>query len=103
MYSNKKKNQKPKRQHLHVSPKNFSPFDMMDTRYLEHLHHQAKLRHSKDTLLLKLKDYKESIARANYRNEKERLENEMDRPNILDSTKEHMKKRIEQLKKLEFT
>ena len=103
MYSNKKKNQKPKRQHLHTSPKNFSPFDMMDTRYLEHLHHQAKLRNSKDTLLLKLKDYKESIARANYRNEKERLENEMDRPNILDSTKEHMKKRIEQLKKLEFT
>ena len=76
---------------------------MYDTRYLEHLHQQAKLRNSKDTLLLKLKDYKESIARANYRNEKERLENEMDRPNILDSTKEHMKKRIEQLKKLEFT
>ena len=103
MYHSQKKNQKQKRQHLHTSPKNFSPFDMMDTRYLEHLHHQAKLRHSKDTLLLKLKDYKESIARANYRNEKERLENEMDRPNILDSTKEHMKKRIEQLRKLEFT
>ena len=102
MYSSKKKPNKQKRQHLHASPKNFSPFDMMDTRYLEHLHHQAKLRNSKDTLLLKLKDYKESIARANYRNEKERLENEIDRPNILDSTKEHMKKRIEQLKKLEF-
>ena len=76
---------------------------MQDTRYLEHLHQQAKLRNSRDTLLLKLKDYKESIERANYRNEKERLENEIDRPNILDSSKEHMKKRIEQLKKLEFT
>ena len=76
---------------------------MMDTRYLEHLHQQAKLRNSRDTLLLKLKDYKESIERANYRNEKERLENEIDRPNILDSSKEHMKKRIEQLKKLEFS
>ena len=104
MYSHsQKKNQKPKRQHLHTSKANYNPFMMYDTRYLEHLHHQAKLRNSKDTLLLKLKDYKESIARANYRNEKERLENEMDRPNILDSTKEHMKKRIEQLKKLEFT
>ena len=76
---------------------------MQDTRYLEHLHQQAKLRNSRDTLLLKLKDYKEGIARANYRNEKERLENELDRPNILDSSKEHMKKRIEQLKKIEFT
>ena len=51
---------------------------------------------------MKLKDYKESIARANYQNERQRLENELDRPNILDSSKEHMKKRIEQLKKLEF-
>ena len=102
MYHSKKKNNN-KRQHLHTSPKNFSPFDMMDTRYLEHLHHQAKIRNSRDTLLMKLKDYKESIARANYRNEKERLENELDRPNILDSSKEHMKRRIEQLKKLEFT
>ena len=104
MYSHsQKKNQKPKRQHLHTSIANYHPFMMYDTRYLEHLHHQAKLRNSKDTLLLKFKDYKESIARANYRNEKERLENELDRPNILDSSKEHMKKRIEQLKKLEFT
>ena len=52
---------------------------------------------------MKLKDYKESIARANYRYEKERLENELDRPNILDSSREQRKKRIEQLKKLEFT
>ena len=43
MYHSKKKSNN-KRQHLHVSPKNFSPFDMMDTRYLEHLHHQAKIR-----------------------------------------------------------
>ena len=103
MYSSKKQNQKPKRAHLHKSQANYNPFMMMDTRYLEHLHHQAKIRNSRDTLLMKLKDYKESIARANYRNEKERLENELDRPNILDSSKEHMKKRIEQLKKLEFT
>ena len=39
---------------------NFSPFDMMDTRYLDHLHHQAKIRNSRDTLLMKLKDCKES-------------------------------------------
>jgi len=76
---------------------------MVDSRYLEHLHQQAKIRNSRDTLLLKLKDYQESVARTNYRNERERLEHEIDRPNILDSSKEHMKKRIEQLKKLEFT
>ena len=99
----KKKNNKQKRQHLHTSSKTFSPFDTMDTRYLEHLHQQAKIGNSRDTLLLKLKDYQESVQRANYRNERERLENEIDRPNILDSSKEHMKKRIEQLKKLEFT
>ena len=103
MYHSKKKKQPQKRQHLQPSTKSFSPFDMVDSRYLEHLHHQAKIRNSRDTLLMKLKDYKESIARANYQNEKERLENELDRPNILDSSREHMKKRIEQLKKLEFT
>ena len=70
---------------------------------LEHLHQQAKIRNSRDALMMKLKDYKESIARANYQNERQRLENELDRPNILDSSKEHMKKRIEQLKKLEFS
>ena len=102
MYSFKKKHNN-KRQHLHTSQKNHSPFDMMDTRYLEHLHQQAKTRNSRDTLMMKLKDYKESIARANYQNERQRLENELDRPNILDSSKEHMKKRIEQLKKLEFS
>ena len=30
MYSSKKKNNN-KKQHLHTSPRNFSPFDMMDT------------------------------------------------------------------------
>jgi len=54
----------------------------MDRRYLEHLHQQAKFRNSRDTLLMTLKDYKESIARANYQNERQRLENEIDRPNI---------------------
>ena len=103
MYSSKKKNNKQKRPHLHASTKTFSPFDMVDSRYLEHLHQQAKIRNSRDTLLMKLKDYQESVQRANHRNERERLENEIDRPNILDSSKEHMKKRIEQLKKLEFT
>lgn len=44
MYSSKKKKQTQKCSHLHTSPKNFSPFDMMDNRYLEHLHQQAKLR-----------------------------------------------------------
>jgi len=102
MFHNKKKNNN-KRQRLHVSPKNFSPFDMTETRYLEHLHHQAKIRNSRDTLLMKLKDYKESIARANYCNERQRLENELDRPDILDSSKEHMEKRLKQLKELEVT
>ena len=53
MYSSKKKKQPQKRPHLHTSLKNFSPFDMMDSRYLEHLHPQAKLRNSRDTLLFK--------------------------------------------------
>ena len=99
----KKKNNKQKRQHLHTSKANYNPFMMQDTRHLEHLHQQVKIRNSRDTLLMKLKDYQESVQRANHRNERERLENEIDRPNILDSSKEHMKKRIEQLKKLEFT
>ena len=103
MYHRQKKKQTHKRAHLHQSQANHNPFMMYDTRYLEHLHQQAKIRNSRDALMMKLKDYKESIARANYQNERQRLENELDRPNILDSSKEHMKKRIEQLKKLEFS
>ena len=103
MYSSKKKKQPLKRQHLHTSKANYNPFMMYDTRYLEHLHQQAKLRNSRDTLLMKLKDYKESIQRVNYQNEIDRLRNELERPNLSDNTREQMRNRIDQLKRLKFT
>ena len=103
MYSSRKKNNQKKRPHLHTPSKTFSSFDMMDTRYLEHLHQQAKSRNSKETLLMKLKDYKESVQRVNYKNEIDRLRNELERPNLSDNTREQMQNRIAELRRLNFT
>ena len=49
----KKKNAKTgAKVHLHKSPLNYSPFDMRDTKYLEHLHNELKLRNSRESMVL---------------------------------------------------
>ena len=82
--------------------KMYSPFEMQDTRYLEHLREHAKLRETFQGSLLKRNELLESNKRKNYQMELDRLMNEIHRPNLPHSTKEHMEKRIEELKKLTF-
>ena len=85
---------------ISTSQKMYSPFQMHDTRYLEHLH--QKLRDAYEGSILKRNELLESNKRKNYQNELDRLMNELHRPNLPHSSIQHMNKRIEELKKLIF-
>ena len=103
-YSKKLKKKQPpddmKGFKISTSQKIFSPFQMHDTRYLEHLTEHQKLREAYEGSILKRNELLESNKRKNYQNELDRLMNELHRPNLPHSSIKHMKKRIEELKKL---
>ena len=104
MFKYHKKNKKTgTKAHLHKSLIDYSPFSLRDTSYLEHLHKELKLRNAREAMVSLRKDMIESNKRSNYQNEIDRLTNELYRPNLPYSTQEHMKNRIDQLKKLKFT
>ena len=54
------------RVHLQKQLMNFSPFDLRDTSYLDHLHTESKLRQSREAMLLLRKDMIEANKRSNY-------------------------------------
>ena len=85
---------------ISTGTKQYSPFQMQDTRYLEHLREHQKLRDAYEGSILKRNELLESNKRKNYRLELDRLMNELHRPNLPHSSIEPMKKRIEELKKL---
>ena len=63
----RKKNAKTgNRVHLQKQLMNFSPFDLRDTSYLDHLHTESKLRQSREAMLLLRKDMIEANKRSNY-------------------------------------
>ena len=100
MYHHKKKtNTKGRRSHLHTTMMNFTPF-MADTRYLEHLHKELKLRNAREGMLQLRKDMIEGNKRANYQNELDRVQNELYRPNLSRPSKEHLENYYSKLKKL---
>ena len=66
---------------------NFTPF-MADTRYLEHLHKEMKLRNAREGMLMMRKNMIEGNKRANYQNEMDRVKNELYRPNLSQPSKE---------------
>ena len=61
-----------------------------------------KLREAQEGSILKRNELLQSNKRQNYQLEMDRLMNELHRPNLPHSTKEHMEKRIDELKKLKF-
>ena len=79
--------------------KQYSPFELRDTRYLEHLRDHIKFREAYQGSLLKRNELLESNKSRNYQQELHRLMNELHRPNLPHSSIEHMRKRIEELKK----
>ena len=98
-YKKKNNNKKNNRSNLHTTMMNFTPF-MADTRYLEHLHKEMKLRNAREGMLMMRKKKIEGNKRANYQNEMDRLQGEIHRPRMAYSTREHLEERYKQLKKL---
>ena len=105
MYRHHKKNAKKNKGKIFLqsSQIKYSPYELRDTKYLEHLHEQMKLRNSQEASVAFRKHIQEGHARANYQNELDRLTMELHRPNLPHSTKEHLEKRIKELEKLTFT
>ena len=67
MFKYHKKNAKAgNKVHLHKSPLNYNPFMLRDNSFLEHLHHQLKLRNSREALVSLRKDMIECNNRANF-------------------------------------
>ena len=87
---------------ISTGTKQYSPFQMTDTRYLEHLREHQKLREAYEGSVLKRNELLESNKRKNYQLDLDRLMNELHRPNLPHSSIEHMKKHIEELRKLAF-
>ena len=82
---------------MSTSTKQYSPFEIQDTRCLEHLRDQMKLRESYESNLLKRRELLESNKRKIYQQELDRLTNELQRANLPHSSLEHMEKRIANL------
>ena len=87
---------------LSTPQKMYSPFEMQDTRYFEHLKHHMKLRKKQGESILKRSELLQSNKRQNYQFEIDRLTNESHRPNLPHATTQHMEKRLEELDKLQF-
>ena len=108
MFSRKYNKKLKKKQHpddfkgfkISTATKQYSPFQMTDTRYLEHLREHQKLREAYEGSILKRNELLESNKRKNYQNELDRLMNELHRPNLPHSSVEHMDKRLHELMKL---
>ena len=76
-----------------------NPWSLHDTRYLKHLKEQLELRKAYEGSLRKRNELLESNKRQNYQLEIDRLTNELHKPNLPHSTKEHMEQHIEKSKK----
>ena len=87
---------------ISTATKQYSPWELHDTQYLEHLREHAKLRETYEGSLLRRNELLQSNKRKNYQMELDRLINELHRPNLPYATREHLEKRIEELKKLTF-
>ena len=85
---------------ISTATKQYSPFQVQDTRYLEHLREHQKLREAYEGSVLKRNELLESNKRKNYQNELDRLMNELYRPNLPHSSIQHMKKRLNELMNL---
>lgn len=78
-------------------------FKHYDTRYMAWLKRQLEERETRDKLLSYRNDIIQSNERVNYRNQVERMENEIQRDNLNHNSLEHLQHQINQFKNLKFT
>ena len=78
-------------------------FKHYDTRYMAWLKRQLDQRETRDKLVSYRNDIIESNKRVNYRNQFERLQNEIQRNNLNHNSLEHLNHQIHQFRNLQFT
>ena len=86
-----------------ASGNNFGIFKHHDSRYMKYLKEQLDKRETRDKLLSYRNDIIESNKRVNYRNQIDRMNNEIQRDNLSHNSLEHLNHQINQFKKLTFT
>lgn len=105
MYQKKKQTSTNDRKQMSKpsSGNNYGIFKHQDTRYMKWLKEQLDRRETRDKLLSYRNDIVESNQRVNYRNQIERMENEIQRDNLNHNSLEHLQHQINQFKNLKFT
>ena len=78
-------------------------FKHQDTRYMKWLKEQLDRRETRDKLISYRNHIIEANKRVNYRNQIDRMGNEMQRDNLNHNTLEHLQQQINQFKNLNFT
>ena len=78
-------------------------FKHQDTRYMKWLKTKLDERETRDKLISHRNDIIEANKRVNYRNQIDRMGNEMQRDNLNHNTLEHLQHQINQFKNLSFS
>ena len=86
-----------------ASGNNYGIFKHQDTRYIKYLKDQLDKRETKDKLISIRNDIIEANKRVNYRNQINRMKNEMQRDNLNHNSLEHLQHQINQFRNLSFT
>ena len=78
-------------------------FKHYDTRYMKWLKNKLDERETRDKLISFRNDVIEANKRVNYRNQIDRMNNEIQRDNLNHNSLEHLQHQINQFKNLSFT
>ena len=82
---------------------NYGIFKHQDTRYMKWLKDELDRRETRDKLVSYRNDILESNKRVIYRNQLERLQNEIQRNNLNHNSLEHLNHQIHQFRNIQFT
>ena len=82
---------------------NYGIFKHQDTRYMKWLKDELDRRETRDKLVSYRNDILEANKRINYRNQIDRINNEIQRDNLNHNSLEHLQHQINQFKNLSFT
>ena len=82
---------------------NYGIFKHQDTRYMKYLKEQLDWRETRDKLISYRNDIIESNKRVNYRNQIDRMNNEIQRDNLNHNSLEHLQHQINSFRNLTFT
>ena len=78
-------------------------FKHYDTRYMAWLKRQLDEKETKDKLISIRNDILEANKRVNYRNQIDRINNEIQRDNLAHNSLEHLQHQINQFRNLSFS